>query len=407
LGSGFFQRTFRSLGSRNYRLYWTGQSISLIGTWMQATAQGWLILQLTDSAFYLGLVSAVGTLPVLLLSLFGGAVADRIPKRKLLFVTQTVLALEAVTLGILAWTGVVQVWHVIVLAFLLGTMNAFDTPTRQSFIIELVGKNQLLNAIGLNSISFNLARILGPAIAGVLIAWTGVAGCFLINGFSYCATILALLLMRIPSRLSAPSQANLLDSVRQGIRYVRREPDIRSLLLIVMTTSIFAVSYLPLLPLFARDILHTGAAGYGGLMSAVGIGALVGAFSIAIQGSSRKKGLFVFLGNLLFSLALVGLALSRWYWLSLLILPLAGWAMVTQNVTVNTLLQIAAPDSMRGRVMSFYTITFMGMTPFGNFLAGSIAQLLGAPLAVMIGAFLNGLIVSVIGWRRPQLRRLD
>jgi len=212
--------------------------------------------------------------------------------------------------------------------------------------------------------------------------------------------------MRIPSRLPAPSQTNLLDSVRQGIRYVWREPDVRSLLLIVMTTSIFAVSYLPLLPLFARDILQTGAAGYGGLMSAVGIGALVGAFSIAMQGSSRKVGFFIFLGNMLFSLALIGLSLSRWYWLSLLILPIAGWAMVTQNITVNTLLQTASPDHLRGRVMSFYTITFMGMTPFGNFLAGSIAQLLGAPLAVMIGAFLNGLIVSAIGWRRPQLRRL-
>lgn len=404
--NGYFQRVLSSLRNRNYRIYWTGQSVSLIGTWMQSTAQGWLIYQLTGSSFYLGLVSAMATLPVLFFSLFGGALADRIPKRKLLLFTQTILALQAISLGVLVLTGVIQVWHVMLLSLLLGLMNAIDAPTRQSFIFELVGKDLLMNAIGLNSISFNTARILGPVIAGILISAVGLAHCFIINGISYFATIIALISMKIPDVARASREEQITKSVKEGLTFVRRRLDIFSLLAIVASSSLFAFSYTALMPVFAGDVLKTGATGLGGLMSAVGVGALLGALNVASMTNRGRSAKVAFVANLTLSISLILFSLSRWYWVSLIFLGGVGFSMITQNSTVNNLIQTNTPDHMRGRVMGLYSITFMGLAPLGNLLAGTVAQFAGAPIAVLIGAIINGLLVIFLFRLRPEMKNL-
>lgn len=404
--NGYFQRVLSSLKNRNYRYYWMGQTVSLIGTWMQSTAQGWLIYQLTGSSFYLGLVSALGTLPVLFFSLFGGALADRVPKRRLLLFTQSVLSLQALTLGVLVFTGVIQIWHVMLLSLLLGFMNAIDAPTRQSFIFELVGKDLLMNAIGLNSISFNTARILGPVIAGILISAVGLAHCFIINGISYLATILALISMRIPDVARASKEEQITKSVKEGLGFVRKRLDIFSLLAIVASSSLFAFSYTALMPVFAGDVLKTGATGLGGLMSAVGVGALLGALNVASMTNRAKGARVAFIANLTLSLSLILFSFSRWYWLSLFFLSGVGFSMITQNSTVNNLIQTNTPDHMRGRVMGLYNITFMGLAPLGNLLAGTIAQFAGAPIAVLIGAIINGFVVITLFRLRPEMKDL-
>lgn len=401
--SSFLGRAFSSLRHRNYRLYWTGQSISLIGTWMQSVAQGWLVLQLTNSSFYLGLVSALGSLPVLLFSLFGGALADQVPKKKLLIITQTLLSLEAFALGSLVLLGIVQTWHVILLSFFMGIMNAVDMPTRQSFIVEMVGKDDLMNAIGLNSTSFNAARIVGPVIAGLLISAVGVGGCFILNGVSYFATLAALLFMHLPTERTKRIEIPVLSSIKDGLRYAWQDRTVFALLSVVAITSIFAFNYLPLMPVFARDVLSSGAFGLGGLMSAVGAGALVGAFSVTAMSSRRRKGRLVMAGNLILCLSLIAFSLSQNYWVSIFFLAWAGGAMVTQNITVNTMLQTSTPDSHRGRVMALYTTTFVGMAPFGSFLAGTLAQFLGAPLAVLIGASITIVFVTLMILNRRQI----
>lgn len=370
---------------------------------MQSVAQGWLVLQLTNSSFYLGLVSALGSLPVLLFSLFGGALADQVPKKKLLIITQTLLSLEAFALGSLVLLGIVQTWHVILLSFFMGIMNAVDMPTRQSFIVEMVGKDDLMNAIGLNSTSFNAARIVGPVIAGLLISAVGVGGCFILNGVSYFATLAALLFMHLPTERTKRIEIPVLSSIKDGLRYAWQDRTVFALLSVVAITSIFAFNYLPLMPVFARDVLSSGAFGLGGLMSAVGAGALVGAFSVTAMSSRRRKGRLVMAGNLILCLSLIAFSLSQNYWVSIFFLAWAGGAMVTQNITVNTMLQTSTPDSHRGRVMALYTTTFVGMAPFGSFLAGTLAQFLGAPLAVLIGASITIVFVTLMILNRRQI----
>lgn len=406
LQQGYFQRVFSSLKNRDYRLYWIGQSISLIGTWMQSTAQGWLILEMTNSSFYLGVVSALGMLPVLFFSLFGGAIADRVPKRKLLLFTQTSLAIPALILGVLVLTNRVEIWHVMLLAFFLGLMNAIDAPTRQSFIIELVGKDLLMNAIGLNSISFNIARILGPVVAGILIAAVGLPYCFIINGLSFFATIIALLLLRIPD-VARASKEDILQSVKDGLRFVRTRLDIFSLLAIVASSSIFAFSYTTLMPIFARDVLQSGATGLGGLMSAVGVGALLGALNVAALSTRGRGARVAFIANLALSISLMLFSFSRWYWLSTIFLAGVGFSMITQNTTINNLIQTNTPDHMRGRVMGLYSVTFMGLAPIGSLLAGTIAQFIGAPIAVLIGALVNAAVVILLFRLRPEMKSLS
>jgi len=399
--------TFRALRHRNYRLWWSGQLISLTGTWMQTVAQSWLVLQLTNSAFLLGLTGFIGSLPILLLSLWGGVVADRVHKRNLLVATQTTAMLQAFLLAFLTWRGLVRVEHVLVLAAVLGLVSAFDAPTRQAFTVEMVGKEDLMNAIALGSTLFNAARIIGPALAGVLLAIIGTAGCFTLNGVSFLAVIAGLLAMRLPPAPRVATSESALHNLREGLAYVRSNSMVLSLLALVGTTSVFGMPYAVLMPIFAQDVLKMGAQGLGFLTAAAGIGALIGALTLASLSRFGRKGLLLTAGNLLLPALLAAFAFSRSFPLSLLCLVGVGWAMIAQNTTANTLIQITVPDHLRGRVMSVYTLLFMGMTPLGNLQAGTVASLMGAPFAVGFGAAICALAALLILWRLPQLRRLE
>lgn len=399
-------RTFRALRHRNFRLYWFGQLLSLTGTWMQNVAQGWLVYRLTDSPFALGLVGFVGSLPILLFSLFGGVIADRFHKRNLLLITQTAAMLQALTLATLTVTGLIQVWQIIVLALLLGTVHALDTPARQSFVIELVGKEDLMNAIALNSSVFNATRIIGPAIAGVLISLIGEAGAFYMNGASFLATIAALLLMRVEA-VNHSDGETVWRNLIEGLRYIKKTPIVRTLLSLIAVSSLFGMSYVALMPVFARDILQVGPTGLGFLTAAIGGGALAGALTLASLGNFQHKGLLLSIGNLLFPAMLFLFALSRSFAPSLLFLMGAGWGLITQNALTNTLLQTSVPDHLRGRVMSAYALMFLGMMPIGNLLSGTMAEHLGAPVAVMLGAGIVGGYALWILLRRPGVRHLS
>jgi len=384
--------------------------VSLVGTWMQSVAQGWLVYELTNSPFALGLVWFATYLPVLLFSLIGGVVADRLDKRKLLLITQTAAMLQALLLGFLTSSGLIQVWQIIVLALALGTINAFDTPTRQAFIVEMVGKEDLMNAIALNSSIFNGARIIGPAIAGGLISTIGVASCFYLNGVAFLAIIFGLLLMRL-DKIKREGGISVWKNLTEGLRYVRNNTIALTLVSLVAMASIFGLPYITLLPVFAKDILQTAAIKpelrYSLLMVASGVGALAGALFLASLGEFRRKGWLLTWGNIFFPLILILFSVSRLFPLSLLLLVGVGWGLITQNATANTLLQTIAPDNLRGRVMSIYTLMFMGMIPLGSLQAGAVAEHFGAALAVALGGLICLLFALWLLWKSPQLRHLE
>jgi MFS family permease len=384
---GKFWQTFRSLRHRNYRLFWFGQMISLIGTWIQNVAQGWLVFRLTNSPFLLGAVSAFAGLPVLFFSLPAGVLADRVKKRKFIIFTQAGAMILAFILAFLTFTGLVRVWHVMFLALCLGLVNAFDAPTRQAFVKEMVGKEDLLNAIALNSAIFNGARILGPAIAGILISLTGEAGCFFINGLSYIAVIIGLGLMRMKDVIFHTKNTSFLVSFKEGVSYMIGNKRGLALILMVSSMSIFGFSYAVLMPVFARDILKAGPSGLGFLMSAAGVGAITAGLGLASRKAGEKLK-YMQAGIIVFFIALSLFSFSESFFLSLIFLLGAGWGMISVVGTSNTLLQEIIPDELRGRVMSFYTMMFMGTMPIGSFLAGTLGQALGVIWAVRIGALL-------------------
>lgn len=402
----WFARTFRALRHRNFRLFWCGQVVSLTGTWMQWVAHSWLVLQLTNSAFLLGLVSSIGSFPVLIFSLLGGVVADRVNKRLLLIVTQSLAMLLAFVLAILTSLGWIQVWQIMLLAFILGVVNAFDHPARQVFIFEIVGKEDLLNAIALHSSIFNAARIIGPAIAGILVALIGVAGCFYLNVVSFLAVIAGLWMIRIDSSLYSSRQASIWDNMREGLSHIRYHRTILILIVTMAVVSIFGVPYGVLMPVFARDVLKAGASGLGFLMAATGTGALIGALTLATLGNIRRKGWFLLVGAFSFSLSLLLFSFSRSFRFSLICLVGAGWSLITCTATTNTLLQTLVPDALRGRVMSIFTLMFLGMAPLGSLQAGMVATHLGAPIAVGLGAFICMGYVLFIFYKFPRLRHL-
>ncbi|HET6456179.1 MAG TPA: MFS transporter [Armatimonadota bacterium] len=389
-------RPLRAFRHRNYRLFFSGQVISLTGTWIQLVALGWLVLQLTNSALLLGVVSSIGALPILIFSLPAGVVADRFNKRNLIVLTQSCAMTLAFVLAGLTYKGVVNIYFIVAIGFLLGMVNAFDAPTRQSFVIEMVGREDLTNAIALNSAMFNSARIIGPAIAGALIAAIGTAGAFFVNGASFIAVITGLLLMQVNHRVPIVS-ASVAEGLREGFAFIKQNSLIAALLMLTAVVSIFSIPYAVLMPIFARDILHAGARGYGYLMSAVGSGALIGAATLSSLGdfpdrsghSLRRcnwKGKLLLAGNLTFCTMLVIFSFSRILPLSLAVLVGAGWGMMTNMALTNTLIQTSVPDRLRGRVMSVYTLMFMGLAPIGSLQAGVIAHWLGAPVAIRIGA---------------------
>jgi len=381
-----WRRTFAALRHRNYRLFMGGQLVSLIGTWMQTVAVGWLVYELSHSAMTLGFVGFIGALPMTLLTLPAGALADRVPKRRILLVTQIGAMMLAFVLAGLVWWGTIEVWHVAALSVLLGVTNAFDVPARQSFIVELVGKDDLMNAIALNSSMFNTARVVGPAVAGVVIASVGTAACFLLNGLSYLAVIASYLLMRLPVASVQHDGHSLWRATGHVIRYAAGEPVIRAVMIMVAVMSLFGWSYSVLLPVFARDILHLNARGFGMLVSANGIGALLGALTLASLGNYPHRRRLLFAGVTGFCVTISLFGISRHPWLSAAALVGVGYSMILFFATANTIVQLRSHDELRGRVMGLYALAFLGLNPFGSILAGAVAQATSAPVTVWLGA---------------------
>ncbi len=396
-------RTFRALRHRNYRLFVGGQLISLIGTWLQSVAQSWLVYRLAGSALLLGLVGFCGQLPVLLLSPLGGAAADRLDRRRLLVATQTSAMLLALLLGTLTVARKVTVPAVMAIAAGLGVVNAFDMPTRQSFVLEMVVREDLPNAIALNSSMVNAGRMLGPAVAGILVAAVGEGWCFILNGLSYVAVILALLRIRVPPR-PRPPPASMLTHLVGGFRFAAGHGPIRALLALVGVLSLFGMPYVILMPLFADRVLGVGAKGLGLLMGASGIGALVGALLLARRRAVKGLGTWVVSAAAGFGLSLILFALSRRLVLSAVVLFATGLATVLQTAASNTLLQTLSPDEMRGRVMALFSMTFLGLAPFGAFLAGASAQRIGAAATVSIGGGVCVVAATYFARRLPALR---
>ena len=393
-----------ALRHRNFRLYLTGQIISTVGTWMQSVAMPWLALQLTHSAFLVGLVLAAQFLPVLVGGPLGGVVADRYGKRSVLLATQGLFIIPSVTLYAVTATGHAEYWMVIVAAFLTGTINLFDMPARQAFVIEMVGRQDLMNAIALNSSVFNAAAVIGPAIAGLLIAAVGVPICFLINSVSYLAAIVALSLMRdLPSVAPQHDNLPLMKRLVEGASYARHEPVVGMLLVAIAVFSLFAMNRLTLIPLFADGVLHVGARGFGFLLGAMGFGALVGALTLAFfprLGANPRRQLWM---AVIWVAALIEFSISRVFILSMLALFVAGYCQISFVAAANNRIQTITPDHLRGRVMSLYAQALIGVGPLGAVQAGFLAERLGAPRAMAIGAVIAGAVVVGIRILRPEV----
>jgi MFS family permease len=370
---------------------------------MQQVAIGWLVYDLSHSAFTLGWVRFLAAIPVTLFTLVGGAMADRVEKRRVVVCTESTAMVLAFALAALVYTGTIKIWQIALLGLLNGITDAFDIPTRQSFVIEMVGKDDLMNAIALNSSMFNGARLFGPALAGVLIGVIGMAGCLFMNGVSYIAIVAAYLAMRLPIQAQRPERRPMWDETLEAFRYVRGHRVLRAVMILVTMVSLFGWPYSVLLPVFARDVLHTGASGYGYLMAANGLGALAGALTLASVGNSVARRKLFYSGLFGFCAMLLLFAQSHVYWLSAAALAGAGFFMIIFFATANTAVQTRVPDELRGRVMGIYSLAFLGLTPFGSLGAGATARFLGAPLTVTMGSIVSagaGLIVMRI--MRPQ-----
>ncbi|MBN1846239.1 MAG: MFS transporter [Sedimentisphaerales bacterium] len=401
----------RALRSRNYRLFFMGQGLSLIGTWMQRTALLWLIsTRFPDeriAAFWLGVVGFSGQIPALVLTPLAGVWADRWNRRRLVIATQVLAMTQAFALAALTLTGLIEIWHIIALSFCLGAINAVDIPVRQSFVVEMVDRPEdLTNAIALNSSIVNAGRLLGPALGGVLTALFGVGVCFLLNGFSFLTVIAALLAMRLRPRQAQPSRKHALQNLAEGFGYAFRFPPIRALLLIMALVSLAGMPYASLLPAFAKHVFGCGPKGYGILMAGVGVGALVGALCLACRSTVRGLGRLIALAPALLGAGLIAFALGRSFALALILMPLLGLGQMLLMASCNTVLQTIVDDDKRGRVMSFYSLSFMGMVPLGNLLAGVAARQIGPALTVAVGGAVC--IAGALNFRRklPALRKL-
>jgi MFS family permease len=402
-GKSRLQAAGRALRHRNFQLFFSGQLISLIGTWMQSVAQSWLVYRLTGSALLLGSVGFASQIPVFLFAPLGGITADRVNRRHIVIATQITSMLLAFVLAALTLLGKIQVWHVFVLASLLGVVNAFDIPGRQSFLVDMVGREDLMNAIALNSSMFNGARVIGPAIAGILVAKIGEGWCFFANAVSYIAVIAGLLMMRVHSP-KRPAMASPLEHMMEGFRFVSRTAPIRALLLLLGLVSLVGMPYVVLMPIFADQILHGGARGLGILMGATGVGALLGALTLAFREGVKGLGRWVALCSAGFGASLVVFALSHTFWVSVILLLPVGYTIMLQMASSNTLIQVMVPDALRGRVMAVYSMMFMGMAPIGALLGGALADRLGAPVAVGIGGLASVAAACWFGVQLPKIR---
>jgi len=396
-------RTFASLRHRDFRIFYVGQLISVTGTWMQQVALGWFVLELTGSLFLLGVTSAVRSLPILLFSFVGGIAADRFDRKRIILVANSV---ALVVTAILAWVtaaGRVDMAGILVLAFALGVTNAFEMPARQAYVVELVGRGDLMNAIALNSLLFNGARVIGPAIAGVLVAAFGPAAAFGVNALSFIPVIVGLLIIHPPVVVRTVGRARA--AFAETMAYLRGETRVAGLLLLLAASTIFASGYLVLGPAIARD-LGQGPEGLGLLLSATGIGAIAAGLLLASNGHRQGRAASLVVAGLVMAACLVGVAVSRSFALTLLLLGGTGWGMVTFNATSNTLIQTIVPDSLRGRTMSLYTIVMLGLLPVGSLLTGAVADVAGVSVALALGAIIWGTIVVVAFATSPRLRAL-
>lgn len=401
------RRLFRSLKHRNYRLFFMGQGLSLIGTWMQMTAVAWLVWRLSHSALLLGVVGFAARIPTFVLAPFAGVLVDRVDRYRLVILTQVLSMIQALALAGLMISGHLVLWHVIMLSLMLGLINALDVPARQSFLVQMLDRREdLTNAIALNSSMVNGARLIGPSIAGFLIAGSGEALCFLLNGLSYVAVIAGLLLMRVQPNARIGSRTAVFENLREGFRYAFGFPPIRSLLFLLALVSLTGASYTQLLPIFAEDILAGDARTQGFLVSAAAVGALGGALYLAGRRSARGLERAIAWAPAVFGAGLIALGLSNRLWLTLAVMPVIGLGLMVQMAATNTVLQTIVDDDKRGRVMGFYSMAFMGMVPLGSLLAGLLAQFIGAPLTVVLGGLCCILGSLVFARRLPVLRRL-
>jgi MFS family permease len=401
--NGAVASTFQAMRHRNFRLWFFGQLVSLIGTWMQTIAQNWLVYELTGSAADLGLVNFVGAVPMVLLTFYAGEIADRFDKRRVVFWCQVAMMLLALVLGALCWTGAVRLWHVLVLAFLLGAAMAIDTPARQSFVVELVGKEDLSNAIALNASIFHGARVIGPAAAGILVAVSGVAGAFFLNGASFLAVLLALFLMDV-SLIRRTGGVEAARDPLAGVRYLRENRVPRAVVLLISLSAMIAMPFYVLVPIITKEILGGGAGSYGVLMSSAGVGSVVGSLFAANPYVGKHKGSMLVTSSLVFPVLLLVLAFMKGYAGTLLVLVLVGFSYVVQNASANSLLQEHVPDHLRGRVMSLYVSMLLGMMRIGALLLGTTAELTSTPTALAAFA-VAGIAASLwIRQRYPELQ---
>jgi MFS family permease len=399
VGGVLWRDTFAALKHRNFQLFFVGQLVSLIGTWMQTAAQGWLVYQLTGSKALLGTVAAAGSLPLLVLSAWGGSVADRHSKRTIVFYTQAGMMLQAFAFAALVWSGHIQPWHIVVLSVLGGVAMAFDLPARQAFMVEITSQKDLMNAVALNSSIVNGARVAGPAVAGFLMARAGLTMCFFLNGLSFIAVIGGLLLMRLPKFDPPTDPPSTRRHLMEGFKYVAGHQRVRRLFLLFGVVGIFGWSYSILLPAYATDVLHVSEGGYSALLSANGLGALLGALTVASFGSRLKPRYLIFGGLWVFSAMLVMLAVVRWYPLVLLSLVLGGWGMMLYFATTNTLIQTSISHKMRGRVMGIWGLVFGGMLPVGGLESGFLSQAVGVPWTISVGAVICAVAGLAMWWQ--------
>jgi MFS family permease len=396
---------FRALQvHRNFRLFWTGQTVSLIGTWMQQVGLGWLALQLTNSAFLVGVVSAAGSFPVLLLSLYGGVVADRHSKLRIVIICQALLLTEATALWWLTWSGRVNFPWLLAITTIGGFISAFEIPARQAMIVELVSREDLVDAIALNSGGFNLARIVGPSIAAVVLAKFGLAWCFGIDALSYFAVLGSLSQVRLPRWTPVQQLHAPFEQLKQGLRYIRSVRSVSGLMGIIAVYSIFGFQYLTMMPVEARDVLHTGASGYGLLLTFVGIGALTGALSLAGLGARIRRGRLFNATAYAFPGLTIIFALTRSIHVAAVVLILMGLTMLINSALANGILQTVVPDELRGRVMATYIFVYVGFTPIGSFIAGAMARFIGVQWAIFFGGVVMLTYSLWAFWKYPEIR---
>ena len=404
-GASFGDRYFPALKQRNFRIFWLGQLVSVIGTWMQNIGQDWLVLQITGSAAKLSIVSAVQFVPIMFLALFAGPFVDRFPKRRTLILTQSALAVLALALALITWTHVVQYWMILVLAFLLGMVQLIDIPTRQAFVIELAGRDALMNAVSLNSAAFNLARIFGPAVAGILIEAIGIAPCYFFNALSFLAVIVALLAVKVPP--SAPTRSfgsvrDVLRSTKEGLVYIKNRSEIAAPLILLAAISTFVINYSIFVPTFAKINLGRAASGYGFLMTSMGVGSLVAALALAMRSSRGPSRMRLFGGALVMCVAIIICGIQRNYLVSCVLLAVAGFGTISFSASTNATIQLASDNEHRGRVMSVYSLVFSGVTPIGSLWAGAVTEATSPAVCMIIA---GGIGLAAVGAAILFIRR--